>query len=124
MPAIGSVTCDHIWKRGHADPAQRIEPYEVRGVNGGGLLDTGQGVGTFRYECKYKGTAAEVNTWSASMAGLKAEGLISATDDRGVIKSNLQVIEVSELVEEDYKDPEDGSKKVCGTHMVSGQIMS
>ena len=119
--SIGGVSCDNIFHLGHKDPMERIEVYEPRGVNGAGLFDVGQSVGSFSFECKKRGSIADVNTWSDSLAALKGSGIISCTDDRAVSYSNLQVMDMTDLFLEDYEDG--GTVYQQGTHILSGLIM-
>lgn len=128
MADIGSVSCDNVLHLGSLMPMDRIELYEVPGVAGGGLHDLGQSVGTARFRCLKRTddsgdpvNTAAINTWSESIAALKGGGITTATDDRGISYSNLQIMDVSDLQIQDYDWG--GTVYQHGTHIVSCLIM-
>lgn len=114
---IGGVACDYLHLMGKLDPNQRIEAFQSDGIDGTGFHDLGEGAGNALFEVIKVDLSADVETWSSSIADLKGAGLITATDDRGVVYTNIQVMNITNLVIRDILDG--GVAKLTGIHILT-----
>lgn len=113
---IGSVSCDYLKVLGEIDPSMRIEAFEVKGLNGVGLMRLGEAPGAVIFRAIKIDTHANVKSWSSDIADLKADGIITAEDDRGYAYSDLQVMDLTNLEKTDVYD---GAYKVVGIHAIT-----
>jgi hypothetical protein len=95
MPQIGSTLCTFL--RG-TPPAQkqRVELWEVPGVDGYGAQLTGRGDAPFRLQAVLLSNASGCRTWGAALMALQGQ-VVSLTNDLGFTASGCLITRVSPL---------------------------
>ena len=89
MADIGGVSCDMV-KGVLQAPTERVESYQVPGIDGVGAQLLGLGDSPFRFRAIKYGTNAELNTWIAAIQALKGD-TITIVDDWGDSHANCLI---------------------------------
>ena len=93
MPQIGSITCTFV--RGEASlPKQRLNVWQVAGVDGFGAQKMGLGDSPFQFVCVLYGTPAVVGAWAASIQNLQGS-VVAAINDWGTTYGDCLICRVS-----------------------------
>ena len=88
-----SVTCN-MNKGGGTEKSERIETWQVPGVDGYGAQRMGLGDTDFAFRAIQFDTTANLVTWYANLRACKSS-LVTITDDRNIVWVNLILEEVS-----------------------------
>lgn len=94
MPFIASIPCTFV--RGTAPvPKERLDVYQVAGVDGYGAQLLGLGDSPFRFLAVLYGTPAVVEAWAASVQSLQGS-VVTIINDWGKVYTGCLLVRVSE----------------------------
>ena len=89
---VGGITCTFV-KGNIGDQRERVEVWQIPGVDGTGSLLIGMGDSRWRFSAILYDTRANIETWSASLEGLQGS-VITVVEDFGLTFTNLLVLRV------------------------------
>lgn len=95
MASIGAVSCSIL--RGNPRPQQeRVETFEIPGIDGVGVHLYGKGGGEWEAEAVLYDSAANVDIWHAAIASLQGS-IVPIVNDWSVTTSSVLILSVGQL---------------------------
>jgi hypothetical protein len=95
MASIGNVACSIV--RGNRTPQQeRIETFEIPGIDGVGIHKYGKGGGQWQAEAAYYSSGANVEAWYVSLCELQGQ-IVIVINDWAVTIPDVLVLQVGPL---------------------------
>jgi hypothetical protein len=118
MGTINGITCSKL--SGHPRPQQeRIEQFEIPGIDGVGLHLFGKGDGMWQAELVYYDTGANVDLWYQLVVASVGQ-IVSVTNDWNTTASDVLVLQVGPM-QKTVAIGEGGARGAC---LVALQSMS